>query len=90
MTLLIETFGGDLSNLDKFIATTEAQPLRIPVLLRQYIRQNAKFVGFNIDPKFSDYLDGFMIVNLKNLPASTLENLQRECPTTVEAEYPKT
>jgi hypothetical protein len=80
MNLLIDTFGGDLANLDKFIETNEAQPLRIPVLLRQYIRQNAKFVGFNIDPKFSDSLDGFMIVNLKNLPASTLENLQRERP----------
>ncbi len=81
--LLIETFGGELTNLDKFIEGIEPTQTRMPVLLRQYIRQNAKFIGFNLDPHFSDCLDGFMILDLKNLPASTIENLQREKQTTV-------
>lgn len=80
---LVETFGGELTNLDKFIEAIEPTQARMPVLLRQYIRQNAKFIGFNIDPHFSDCLDGFMILDLKNLPASTIENLQREKQNTV-------
>jgi putative hemolysin len=76
--LLVDTFGGELTNLDKFIEGIEPTQTRMPVLLRQYIRQNAKFIGFNLDPHFSDCLDGFMILDLKNLPASTIENLQRE------------
>jgi putative hemolysin len=75
--LLVKTFGGDLGNLDKFIEGIETEQLRMPVLMRQYIRQNARFVGFNIDPKFSDCLDGFIILNLKDIPKNTIENLQR-------------
>lgn len=75
--LLVKTFGGDLGNLDRFVGGIENDQLRMPVLLRQYIRQNARFVGFNIDPKFSDCLDGFIILDIKDLPKSTIDNLQR-------------
>jgi hypothetical protein len=78
LPFLIETFGGDITNLDKFIEGIEPSASRMPVLLRQYIRQNARFIGFNIDPNFSDALDGFIILDLKNLPAKTIENLQKE------------
>lgn len=74
---MIETIGGDISNLDKFIEGVETKGVRIPVLLRQYLRQNARFVGFNLDPNFSDCLDGFMILDMNDLPQSTIENLQR-------------
>ena len=75
--LLVKTFGGNIGNLDKFIEGIEAEHLRMPVLMRQYIRQNARFVGFNVDPKFSDCLDGFIILNIKDIPQKTIENLQR-------------
>lgn len=78
LPFLIDTFGGDIGNLDRFIEGIEPTSSRIPVLLRQYIRQNARFVGFNIDPNFSDALDGFIILDLKNLPKSTIDNLQKE------------
>jgi hypothetical protein len=78
LPFLIEIFGNDINNLDKFIEGIEPSANRMPVLLRQYVRQNARFVGFNIDPNFSDALDGFIILDLKNLPKSTLENLQKE------------
>ncbi len=75
--LLVKTFGGDLGNLDRFIEGIETDQLRMPVLLRQYIRQNARFIGFNVDPKFSDCLDGFIILDVKDLPKSTIDNLER-------------
>lgn len=74
---IIKTIGGNLANLDKFIESIEAKGARMPVLLRQYLRQNAHFIGFNLDPNFSDCLDGFMILDMNDLPASTIENLQR-------------
>ena len=49
--------------------------LKIPVLLRQYINLNAKIICFNIDPKFSDCLDGFLVVDTKNIPAEMLEKI---------------
>ena len=74
---LIEGMGGDLSSLDRFIEGVETRGARLPVLLRQYLRQNARFIGFNLDPNFSDCLDGFMILDMNDLPAATIENLQR-------------
>jgi CobQ-like glutamine amidotransferase family enzyme len=34
------------------------------VLLRQYLKLNAKLLGFNIDPAFGDVLDGLVLVDL--------------------------
>jgi hypothetical protein len=42
--------------------------MRFPVLLRKYLSLNAKIISFNIDPKFSDCLDGFMVLDLDSVP----------------------
>jgi putative hemolysin len=76
--VLMENFGDEISKLDNFIEEIEPAHFRIPVLLKQYARQNAKFISFNVDPNFSDVLDGFMILNLKDLPYSTIEALKDE------------
>ncbi len=76
--ILLKTLGKEISNLDKFIESTEVGLSRTPVLLRQYIRQNAKFIGFNIDPLFADCLDGLIVVDIKDIPKSTIEALQKE------------
>jgi Acetyltransferase (GNAT) domain len=76
--ILLKTLGNEIGNLDKFIESTEESISRTPVLLRQYIRQNAKFIGFNIDPLFADCLDGLIVVDIKDIPKSTIESLQKE------------
>jgi putative hemolysin len=76
--VLIKTFGKELADLDKFVEFTEEGSARLPVLLRQYIRQNARFIGFNLDPNFSDCLDGFIIGDIDELPKSTIDALQKE------------
>ena len=75
---ILRNLGSDLANLDKFIEEIEPAHIRIPVLLKQYIKQNAKFISFNLDPNFSDVLDGFMILDLKHLPLATIEALKKE------------
>jgi putative hemolysin len=66
----------DLQELDKFISSIEPNYLKVPVLIKQYIRQNAKIIAFNVDPLFNDCLDGLMILNLNDVPADTYEMLQ--------------
>jgi len=78
LELLTTGLRGDLDRLNSLIEDIEPGHFRIPVLLRQYIRQNARFIAFNLDPNFSDALDGFIILDLKNIPAETLESLQKE------------
>ncbi|MEO1513511.1 MAG: GNAT family N-acyltransferase [Bacteroidota bacterium] len=76
--LIMDTFQGELDKLDNFIEEIEPSYFRIPVLLKQYIRQNAKFISFNVDPNFSDVLDGFMILNIKDIPYTTIQALKKE------------
>jgi putative hemolysin len=62
-------------SLDALISEVESRGMKVPVLLRQYIGLNAKIICFNIDPKFSDSLDGFLVLDLKNIPQEMLEKL---------------
>lgn len=72
---LLENFGGELSALDQFISDIEPDHFRLPVLIKKYIKQNARFISFNLDPNFSDALDGFIILSIDDLPKETIESL---------------
>ncbi len=61
--------------LDNLISEVETRNIKVPVLLRQYIGLNAKIICFNIDPKFADCLDGFLVLDLKKVPKDILEKL---------------
>lgn len=72
--LLLEP-GDSLKDLDGLISEIETTHMKVPVLLRQYLALNAKIICFNIDPKFSDSLDGFLVVDLEKIPAEMLEKI---------------
>ncbi len=72
----VASLNGAFNDLEQFLDNIEPDHLKLPVLLRQYSRQNAKFIGFNIDPNFSDALDGLMILDLADLPPETIALLQ--------------
>lgn len=72
---LLTASSNSLKNLDSLIGEIETSHIKVPVLLRQYIALNAKIICFNIDPKFSDCLDGFLVLDLQNVPADMLEKL---------------
>jgi putative hemolysin len=61
--------------LDNLISEVETRNMKVPVLLRQYIALNAKIICFNIDPKFADCLDGFLVLDLQKVPQDILEKL---------------
>ncbi|MBK8969366.1 MAG: lysophospholipid acyltransferase family protein, partial [Lewinellaceae bacterium] len=76
--LLAEMLHGEFDALESFVEAIEPAHFKVPVLFRQYLKQNAKFIAFNVDPNFSDCLDGLMILDLRDLPASTIEALKQE------------
>ena len=45
----------------------------MPILLKQYLRLGGKLLGFNVDPKFSNALDGLIMVDLRQTPAAILQ-----------------
>lgn len=76
--LLAEQLRGEFDALESLVETIEPAHFKVPVLFRQYLRQNAKFIAFNVDPNFADCLDGLMILDIAQLPANTIEALQQE------------
>jgi putative hemolysin len=70
---ILEMNKNDLKKLDNYISTLEIRGMRIPVLVKKYLSQNAKVVGFNVDPDFNYCLDGLMILDMNDLPKETLE-----------------
>lgn len=67
----------DLQKLENIIDNIRPEHIEFPVLMKQYLRQNARFLGFNLDPDFNDALDGLMILDMEDVPAGTVELLQR-------------
>ncbi len=80
----------DLNKFDKIIDDIEPGSLRMPVLMKKYVKQNARIIAFNVDPKFNDVIDGLMYIEIDKLPDSTvqpvLEDLQAELEKKAAAE----
>ncbi len=80
----------DLNKFDKVIDELEPGSLRIPVLIKKYVKQNARVVAFNVDPKFNNSVDGLMYIRVSDIPESTvkpvLEEFQAELESRVENE----
>ena len=68
----------DMNKFDKLIDEIEPNLLRVPVLIKKYIKQNAKLIGFNVDPKFNDAIDGLMYIRISDLPESTVKPVLEE------------
>jgi len=64
-------------NLDDLISEVETRSMKVPVLLRQYIAMNANIICFNIDPKFADCLDGFLVLDFHKVPQEMLDKLAK-------------
>ena len=67
----------NLKDLDSQISEIEATNAKVPILLKKYISQNSKIICFNIDPKFNDALDGFLIMDLQSVPEDTFKMLDK-------------
>ena len=61
-----------IDDVNRLVARAEADGKGVPVLLRQYLKLNAKLLGFNIDPQFGDALDALMMVDLTTVEHAIL------------------
>jgi len=66
-------FCRDIDELSELVADLEPSRSGVPVLLRQYIRLGGKLLGFNVDPEFSNALDGLMVVDLTHTERKLLD-----------------
>ncbi|MCF8320038.1 MAG: lysophospholipid acyltransferase family protein [Flavobacterium sp.] len=74
----------DLNKFDKIIDELEPGTLRLPVLIKKYIKQNARVVAFNVDPLFNDAVDGLMYIRISDIPDSTVKPVMEEFQAELE------
>jgi len=68
----------DLNKFDRFIKEVEPNDSAMPVLLKRYLKLNGKIIGFNLDPKFNNALDGMLVLDLYDVPLETISSLSKE------------
>jgi len=63
----------DLNDLSQSITAVESDGKGLPILLRQYAKIGGKMISFNVDRKFSNVLDGLVVVDLRQTDPEILE-----------------
>jgi putative hemolysin len=54
----------DLDAVSDLIAEIEADSKGVPILIKHYLKLGGRFLGFNVDDRFSNVLDGLILVDL--------------------------
>jgi putative hemolysin len=80
----------DMQKFDKIIDEIEPGALRIPVLIKKYVKQNARLVAFNVDPKFNNAVDGLMYIKVSDIPESTVKPVMEEFQAELERKASET
>jgi len=62
-----------IEDLSQPITDVESDGKGLPILLRQYARIGGRLLGFNVDRKFSNVLDGLVVVDLRRTETAVLE-----------------
>jgi putative hemolysin len=78
LNILMENMERDINRLDKAIGDLDELNSGLPVLLKKYIKLNAKIIAFNVDPKFNNCLDGLIVLDVNDVPKNTIESLSKE------------
>ncbi|MFM1876000.1 MAG: hypothetical protein RL266_1737 [Bacteroidota bacterium] len=73
--VIVNQLGHEITEIDKVIEEVEPKHFKLPVLIKKYIKQEAKIIGFNVDPSFSNVLDGLILLDMMDIPLETLEKL---------------
>jgi putative hemolysin len=68
----LPTVPNTIDDADALAARFEGDGRGMPVLLRHYLKLNARALGFSVDPSFGDVLDALMMVDLLDVDARLL------------------
>jgi hypothetical protein len=75
---------GNIDALDRTIQSLSDGKYRLPVLVRKYFSCHARLVCFNVDPLFSDSLDGLIFLRYSDFPKNTTRAVLRGLPDEVQ------
>jgi putative hemolysin len=62
-----------IDDTDRLVRSLEPDGKGMPILLRQYLRLNARILGFSVDPDFGGVLDALIVVDLVRVDLPILQ-----------------
>lgn len=62
-----------VDDLSEVVSDLEFDDKGVPILLKQYLKLGGKLLGFNVDPNFSDVLDGLILVDITKTDPRIME-----------------
>jgi hypothetical protein len=68
MDVLLQGNMDSVDKFDKFMFRVSNSQYRLPTLFKKYLKLNAKFLCFNVDPDFNDTLDGLLFLTFTDFP----------------------
>lgn len=69
---ILRSVARTIADVGALVAEIEADGKGVPVLLRHYLKLNARLLGFNVDAAFGGVLDGLMMVDLTDVDRGLL------------------
>ena len=67
-----------VDKFDKFMFRLSNGNYRLPTLFKKYLKLNAKFLCFNVDPDFNDTLDALLFLTFTDFPEDEVMPLFRD------------
>lgn len=67
-----------IDRFDKFMFRLSNGEYRLPTLFKKYLKLNAKFLCFNVDPDFNDTLDALLFLTFTDFPEDEVMPLFRD------------
>jgi putative hemolysin len=68
----------DADDVSAMVSEIEDDNKGMPVLLRHYLKLNARLLSFNVDPAFGHCIDGLIVVDLRTADAKMLRRFMGE------------
>jgi putative hemolysin len=72
----LKNIGESINSVDSvsaIISGFEADAKGVPILLRHYLKLNGVLLSFNVDPAFSDVIDGLIMVDMRKTEPKILQ-----------------
>lgn len=76
--VLLQNNMNGVDKFDKFLFRLSNGEYRLPTLYKKYLKLNAKFLCFNVDPDFNDTLDSLLFLTFTDFPEDEVMPLFRD------------
>lgn len=76
--VLLRDYMDSVDKFDKFMFRLSNSIYRMPTLFKKYLKLNAKFLCFNVDPDFNDTLDALLFLTFTDFPEDEVMPLFRD------------